>query len=158
MSLYKLTEDFQRVYDNDELNVDVWMDTLESIEVSIDDKADNYGRIIRNLEAEREAHKKEAQRHKDAAQVADNRIKRLKRNMEDAMVRLNKPKIEGELFKWRVQKTAPAVKLSDDFVLTDEFTKYAKPEADKTAIKNAINNGREIKGAELVAGQTAVLK
>lgn len=158
MNLYTLTDAFQQIYDRDDLEVDTWVDTLESIEASIEDKADGYGRIIRNLEAERDAHKQEAKRHQEAARIAENKVIRLKQNMQNTMDKLNMPKIEGELFKWRVQKTAPALKLADDFVLTEEFTKHVEPEPDKTAIKNAIKNGREINGAELVAGQTAILK
>ncbi|MBS4459125.1 siphovirus Gp157 family protein, partial [Lactococcus petauri] len=41
MSLYDLTTDWQQVYDMEDLDVETWVDTLESIEGEIKDKAIN---------------------------------------------------------------------------------------------------------------------
>ena len=52
MSLYDLTTDWQQVYDMEDLDVETWVDTLESIEGEIKDKAINIGYVVKNLEAD----------------------------------------------------------------------------------------------------------
>ena len=65
MKLYELTEQYEEVinllYDG-ETDEQTILDTLESIEGEIEDKADNYARIIKNLTAEAEMVKAEADR------------------------------------------------------------------------------------------------
>ena len=64
-ALYELTEQYEEVlnllYDG-ETDEQTILDTLESIEGEIEDKADNYARIIKNLSAEAEMVKTEADR------------------------------------------------------------------------------------------------
>ena len=63
MKLYELTDQYDEVinllYDG-ETDEQTILDTLESIEGEIEDKADNYARIIKNLSAEAEMVKAEA--------------------------------------------------------------------------------------------------
>ena len=65
MKLYELTEQYDGVmnllYDG-ETDEQTILDTLESIEGEIEDKADNYAKIIKTMTAEAEAIKSEEDR------------------------------------------------------------------------------------------------
>lgn len=77
-NLYQLTNNYETVlnmlYDED-ADEQMILDTLESIEGEIEDKADNYAKIIKELESKRDSRKAEAKRLLDSATVFDNRIK-----------------------------------------------------------------------------------
>ena len=57
-TLYELTGNYvtlMDMLDDPEVDPITLMDTLDAVEGELDEKAENYGRIIRNLEAEAEA-------------------------------------------------------------------------------------------------------
>ena len=61
-NLYKLNEAWQELVNmlyQDDVDEQMVLDTLESIEGEIEDKADGYAKIIRELEAMRDAKKEE---------------------------------------------------------------------------------------------------
>lgn len=54
-TLYELTADFQNLLmlaEDPDTDPQAFADTLEGIEGELEDKADNYARVIRNLEAD----------------------------------------------------------------------------------------------------------
>ena len=60
-SIYELTGDWLRAYDlidAEEFDEDVLIETLEQIEEDIEDKADSYAKLMKNLAAEAEGLKK----------------------------------------------------------------------------------------------------
>ena len=61
MTLYELTGQFLEVNEmaeNGEIDEETMQDTLESIECEIEVKAENYAKVIRNLESDMESLKK----------------------------------------------------------------------------------------------------
>jgi len=55
MTLYEIKEDFQRLFqmaEEEEITDDVLMDTLESLQYDLEDKADQYAKIIKQLEGQ----------------------------------------------------------------------------------------------------------
>ena len=57
-TLYELTGNYvtlMDMLDDPEVDPITLMDTLDAVEGELDEKAENYGRIIRNLEAEAKA-------------------------------------------------------------------------------------------------------
>ena len=71
-NLYQLTNNYEIVlnmlYDED-ADEEMILDTLEAIEGEIEDKADNYAKIIKELEAKQNARKEEAKRLTESAKV-----------------------------------------------------------------------------------------
>ena len=92
------------MYD-DERDEQAIMDTLEAIEGAIEDKADGYAMIIKSLDADAKGIDAEIKRLQSRKQVLANRSSRLKDNLEDAMRRLGKTKIDTLLFSFRIQKS-----------------------------------------------------
>ncbi len=150
-TLYELTGNYvtlMDMLDDPEVDPITLMDTLDAVEGELDEKAENYGRIIRNLEAEAKALKEEADRLSRRKQTIDNNIDSLKKRLQMAMELTNRPKIDTPLFKFYIQKNAPSVVLDvDDLTeLPPEWLTYQEPKVNKAAIKDAIKAGLNLEG------------
>ena len=150
-SLYELTNNHETVlnmlYDE---NVDEQMilDTLESIDGEIEDKADGYAKIIKELEARRDARKIEAKRLTDSATLFDNRIKRLKQSLFNTMKQTGKTKFATELFTFNIAKNGGKQALTIDGEVPEEYTKTII-ENDTDKIRADLESGKELSFAHL---------
>ncbi|WNM55269.1 Gam-like end protection [Staphylococcus phage S-CoN_Ph27] len=87
----------------------VYLDTLQSINDSIEDKADGYMRIIKNLEGDNEALDKEIKRLQARKKTNANGIKRMKESLQLAMEETNKLAFKTSLFSYGIQNNAPSL-------------------------------------------------
>ena len=150
-TLYELTGNYITLMDMlDDPDVDpiTLMDTLDAVEGELDEKAENYGRIIRNLEAEAKALKEEADRLSRRKRTIDNNIDSLKKRLQMAMELTNRPKIDTPLFKFYIQKNAPSVVVDLDDLqdMPMEYLTYHEPTVNKTALKDALKAGLDLTG------------
>ena len=152
-NLYELTNNYETVsnmlYDE---NIDEQMvlDTLESIDGEIEDKADNYAKIIKEMEARRDARKKEAKRLTDSASVFDSRIKYLKQNLFNSMKITGKTNFTTDLFTFRIQKNGGKRALTIDGDVPEEYQKTIV-ENDTDKIRQALEDGQKLPFAHLEA-------
>ena len=106
-ALYELTEQYEEVlnllYDG-ETDEQTILDTLESIEGEIEDKADNYARIIKNLSAEAEMVKTEADRLNRRRKSLEDRADWLKKTLKANMEFIGKTKFKTALFSFSISK------------------------------------------------------
>ncbi len=136
MKLYELTGAFNQVadmleYDSENAAI---IDTLESIDLAIEEKADGYAKLIRNQEASSKAFDEEIKRMKERKQAVDNNVKRMKLSLQNAMVEIGKTKFKTDLFSFNIQKNQPSVEIIDETLIPDKFKKITI-DFDKTAIK-----------------------
>ena len=107
MRLYELTEQYDGVmnllYDG-ETDEQTILDTLESIEGEIEDKADNYAKIIKTMTAEAEAIKSEEDRLHKRRMTLENRAKWLKDTLQANLEFIGKTKFKTELFSFSVSQ------------------------------------------------------
>lgn len=150
-NLYQLTNNYETVlnmiYDED-ADEQMILDTLESIEGEIEDKADGYAKIIKELEALRDARKVEAKRLTESATIFDNRIKGLKRNLFNAMKQTGKTKFATDLFTFNIAKNGGKQALTIDGDVPEEYTKTII-ENDTDKIRQALENGEKLPFAHL---------
>ena len=142
-SLYELTQDFltlMRLAEDPEVDEQTIKDTMESLDYELEEKADAYARIIRNLEADITAYKNEIDRFKTKKESAEKAIKRMKENLQESMEATGKTKFKTELFSFNVANNAPSVVIDAEDVnrIPVEFLKVKDPEVDKTALKAAM--------------------
>lgn len=152
-SLYELTNDYETVlnmlYDED-IDEQMIFDTLESIDGEIEDKADGYAKIIKELETKRDARKAEAKRLTDNVALFDNKIKRLKQNLFNAMKATGKTNFTTNLFIFRIQKNGGKRTLIIDGEVPEEYTKIVI-ENDTDKIRQALESGEKLPFAHLEA-------
>lgn len=150
MNLYELTSDFlqlQQMLEDPEMDSQLLEDTMAAIEGEIEWKADNYAKVIRNMEGSIEAIKKEEERLSNKKAVLEGSIKRLKDNLQNAMVATGKTKFKTDLFSFGIQKNGGSLpvivdveteKLPDDLVIITEkpdlkaIAKYIEETGDVT--------------------------
>ena len=150
-NLYQLTNNYKTVlnmlYDED-TDEQMILDTLESIEGEIEDKADNYAKIIKELEAKQNARKEEAKRLTESAKVFENRAKTLKSNLFNAMKETGKTKFVTDLFSFNIVKNGGKQTLTIDGEVPEEYTKTII-ENDTDKIRQALEEGKELSFAHL---------
>ena len=150
-TLYELTGNYlilAEMLDDPDADPITVMDTMDAIEGELDEKAENYGRIIRNLEAEAEAIRTEVDRLSRRRKTIDNNIDSLKKRLQMAMELTNRPKIDTPLFKFYIQKNAPSVVVDLDDLqdMPMEYLTYHEPTVNKAAIKDALKAGLDLTG------------
>ena len=164
MNLYELTGQWELLMtlaDDPDVDEAVFADTLEALEGDIFAKADGYGKLIRNLEADVDALKAEAAKLQMKAKAKQNRIDRMKATFQLAMTKMNKPDIKTELFTFRIQKNPPSVVMDEPYIenIPAEYLIQQEPKIDRTKIKNDIKAGKDLTGiAHLEQGESLRIK
>ncbi len=157
MRLYEIEEryeDFLNLIEEEEIPEEVIKDTLEAIEGEFTEKIDNIACLVKNLEAQIVAIEVEVKKLSKRKKSKGDNIKRLKRYVYDNMNYLGKKRIETPRNVISVRKNPMKIFLEDGFIdwakeNADDLLKYNEPTVNKSAIKEAINDGREIRFAQL---------
>lgn len=154
MKLYELTEQYEEVinllYDG-ETDEQTIMDTLESIEGEIEDKADSYAKIIKTMVAEAEVIKGEEDRLHSRRMSLENRAKWLKSTLQANLEFIGKTKFKTELFSFSVSPNGGKQPLSITDNLGDIPGKYLIPQdpvVDKDAVRELLKD-HEVEWARL---------
>lgn len=148
MNLYELSLSFQEVQNMD-LDPEVMKDTLDSIGGTFENKAENMAKLIRNLESDVLAYKKEEDRLKTKRQAAENKLKWLKTYLKDCMKLTGKTKFKSGMFNFSIQKNPASVNIVDEKAIPEEFLIQRQPKVNNTTLKKALKDGIEVPGAEL---------
>jgi len=132
-SLYKLTGEYLELLnmlEDEEIDEQVILDTIEGLDGEIEVKADNYAKLIKNIEATNEAIKKEAERFNNRKTTFENRIKSLKDHLYNSMKVTGKTKFTTELFSFNIQKNGGkrALTIDVDLELIPEDYKIKQPD------------------------------
>ena len=137
MTLYELTDKFQQLLalaEEEDIDAKTIKDTLESVSMEFEDKADAYAKVIRQLEAEAGAVKAEMERLKDRKAILDANAARLKSALEGAMRQTGKTKFKTTLFGFGIQKNPPSADIPDETVVPEEFRIPQPDKIDKKAV------------------------
>lgn len=105
-SLYELTEQYEGIrmmlYDG-ETDEQTILDTLESIDAEIEEKADNYAKIIQDMKSSIEILKAEEERLKARRKRLEAREDLLKTQLEENMRFIGKTSFKTALFSFNIQ-------------------------------------------------------
>ena len=140
MTLYELSNDYMTLLEmaeDPDIDEQAFMDTLAGIEGALEDKADNYAKVMRMLDGDALAIHEEEKRLESRRKAIEGNIKRLKSALQYAMETTGKTKFKTALFSFGIQKNPASVIIDEP----DIEMKYRDPEIDRKAIKDAINAG-----------------
>lgn len=105
-SLYELTEQYEGIrmmlYDGD-VEEQVILDTLESIDAEIEEKADNYAKIIQDMRSSIERIRAEEERLRARRKRLEARVELLMNRLEENMRFIGKTKFKTALFSFNIQ-------------------------------------------------------
>lgn len=167
MKLYELADAYRECMDaieSGEVPEEAIADTLESINVMLEDKADNIACMIKNLTAEAEAIKAEETRLAERRKAKERQIDRIKTYLSDTLLNSGHTKIETARNKISFRSSESVVVDDDDeFIMWaeenyDALLTYPMPKIDKTAIKTALKRGEMVVGARIEKKQNIQIK
>lgn len=159
MTLYDITGSVLKLQDlllAGEIEEDTYNDTMESVLSDFANKADDYGKVLKNLEADAEAIKKEKDRLAAKEKTIKNGIKNLKDRLLMCMEASGQTEINGEVF--RIKRGKPSMVLPEDLTVNDvpkEYLKYAEPTIDKVGLLRAVKEGK-VNDIDLVPGKASL--
>lgn len=159
MRLYELTEQWRQIaeiafaeMDDGELPADL-MEQLATCEGNIDQKLAACCRIVKEMEASKEAFAAEASRLRTKASRCESHADSLKAYMKSQMEACDFSKREVDsIFTVSIQKSPPSLVVSN---LDDVPTTWDVPQErriDSRGIKDAIKAGAIVPGCEVVCG------
>lgn len=156
MTLYQLTDNFKQVLEmaqDPSIDPQAIADTLEGIGGEIEDKADGYAKVIKELEADSEKLAAEITRLTDRKKALLNNIKKMKESLTAAMQATGKTKFKTDLFSFNVQKNPPTLVIDDEGNIPAVYYIQQEPELDTTAIKDLLKSGIKLSFAHLEQGE-----
>ena len=157
--LYELAQSYKQIQEMaEELDNETLVDTLESIEDSIEIKIENIVKMIKHWNSIIEAIDNEEKRLKARKQVFKNKIDSLKTYAQIQMNHMGKKKIETPTFTVSVRNNQPSVKITDVNFIPKDFLVESEPTVDKKALGKYLKDGNKIMGAELVVNQSLQIK
>ena len=156
MNLYELTTDIQDLYtklvesadDNGEVD-GILAQELAVKEEQFNDKALSIGYLSRKIDDEKALIDKEKERLKTLKERRTRAKERILKALSSACEQLGKDKINGTMANISFRESE-RVEVDDESKIPDEYIRVTvKKEPDKTAIKKAIKDGKEIDGVHL---------
>ena len=165
-TLLEITEDLQALDDllieaggdvtGVEATVDAWLAELER---DLKGKVDNYAALITATIARAEVRKAEADRLYRRAKVDAGNARFLRERLKFALEQRGISKLETDRYRVGVSKVGGAapVIIADPAALPADFVRVTEVrQADKDAIRKALQSGRDVPGAELAARGTCL--
>lgn len=163
-SLYELTRErleIQSKLEMLDMDEETINDTLEGDSIAINAKITDYCFVIRNMESPIADIDAEIERLQARKKVYANRVENIKNWLFTNMQACGITKMESSIFTASIQNNPASVHIDDLAAIPSEFMRVRlapPPEPDKTAIKNALQEGATVAGARLEQGQRLVIK
>lgn len=143
-TLYEIDQDILSLVDPETGEI-ADFERFEELQMQKDKKLEQVALWYINLLSDAEQYKAEKSKFADREQAARKRAERLKQYLQYGLA--------GEKFKTaRVNityRSGESVVIDDLHRLTERFLRVREPEADKTAIKEALKNGEVVDGAHI---------
>ncbi|GAA4879280.1 hypothetical protein GCM10023310_69280 [Paenibacillus vulneris] len=159
-NLYTLAEQYKQFYDFmdnaltseedfTEEDLQLYFQTLESIEDNLELKLENTIKFLRNIEGDIESYKKEKQRLERKQRYLQNTYDRLKNWMKDSLEQNGIDKMGAGQFKARLQKNNPSVDVYDAEKVPKQYVTKTEISVDKKQLLAELKEGKQIEGVQM---------
>lgn len=162
MTLYDLTDEYMallQMAEDPDCDPEVLADTMEALEGEIEDKADGYAIVMKELEATEQKIKTEVDRLNARRLSISNNIRCMKLRLQTSMIETGKTKFKTDLFSFGIQKNPPAVVIDEQYIenIPKKYLVQQDPVIDKKKIKEDLKAGVDLEGIAHLA-QTESLR
>lgn len=163
-SLYVLSAEYHALASKlmeSDLDDQTISDTLEGASGDLEVKAVNVAMFVRNLEASAEAINEAIKGMNERKNAIEKKADSIRQYLFDNMKRCEINKIESPYFALTIKNNPPSVVIDDASLLPVEFMRQPippLPTPDKTAIKAALQAGKEVLGAHIEQSQRLEIK
>ena len=157
-SLYDLSKQFTKaledidylIEEGFDVSDDAYADTIEALQMPIEQKVENTIKYIKSIEALAEARKLEAKRLKEIADAELKKADRLKNYISDGLKTAGITNIQAGIFKVSFKKGSEVTVIDEAKLPEWAFVPQEPKPMSKTDLKAMIKNGAEIPGVSLV--------
>lgn len=142
---------------SDELTPEMIADTLEGIEGALGDKLDAAFIHVRNIEGQAAILAEEIKRLTERKKSFENRAKSIRKYVLTCLLASGQGTIKTTANTFTARKGTASIVVDNADMLPDELvTVQTVVSPDKKAIKEAIENGVEVKGAHIEIGEPSL--
>lgn len=163
MNLFEINTEIQKLLDNAEVNEEtgevLGLEKLDTLEFEKNEKIKNIALHYLNLTSEANGLAEQEKKFRERKQRTQKKAEWLKEYLSSAL--------NGESYKCTEcvikYTTSKRVETSPEFIKWakengDEYLTYKEPEPNKTAIKSAIEDGKQIPGAKITEHKNISIK
>ena len=157
-SLYELAGQYRDIYmaafgedTDDGVDADcVWVKMLDAIEGDIAEKIEGCVRVLKSIEAQADAMKREAERLQERSRTATVRAATLKDYMRESLDSIDAKRFEAGIYTVTVcLNSTPMVEILDMEVIPACFDKVREREVDKRLIAASVAVGIDVPGTRV---------
>ena len=159
-NLYEISERYKNIQDligNEEITEEFLEKAAEDVEDELQEKLLNIAKLCKNIKGNKAMIKEERDRLKNKETILDNQLKSLENYTKLCLNNAGLKKMDLGVFKISLRKSE-STEITDLSLIPKEFLKFKDPEPNKTEIKKAIKEGREIQGAVIIENESLVIK
>lgn len=150
MKLYELAQNYAQLLEMaEEMESDALVDTLESLQDAIEEKAENIAKLVKNLEADVKIIKEEEQRLAERRRAIEVKIERLKTYLQEQLETAGIEKVKRPTITVAIQANPPSVDVIDETAIPSDFLIPQAPKVDKRSILERLKKGEAIPGVTL---------
>lgn len=154
-TLYELTGQYLQLLEMaQDADPETFADTLDGMDGEIEEKADNYAKVIRTLSGDIDSIDVEIDRLKNRKNTISNNMERIKKSLETSMIITNKRKFKTVLFSFGIQKNRPVVQIKQESAVPKQFWKTQDPVIDKQSLLDYVKEHGNTAYAELTQSES----
>lgn len=142
----------------DNIDPEVLQDTLDAIQASMDEKIDNTIGLIRSVEGDIDTVDKEIKRLQAVKKQKQTLTQKLKDYMQNALDYQQLQNYRTQTNYIYKRRNAPSVFITNEKLIDKSYFVEQEPKLDKKALKEDIQNGADVHGAELRDSESLVIK
>ncbi len=163
-SLYELTSErlaLQNTLQSLDFDQETINDTLEGESTALQEKIENYGFVIRNMESFTDAIKAEEDRLAKRRRIAENRVEQIKNWLKINMEACGIKKIECPAFTISIQNNPASVQIDAELQIPEGYMRLPEPPPmvpNKKLIGEALKAGIDVPGCHLNQSTRLVIK
>ena len=142
-----------------------WFDTLDGMEIAIQEKAESVALYIKNLDYEIKAIKSEKSRLDARLKSKEKSFKNMLEYLKNCLEAAKLKKIETPRAAISIRNNPESVEITDEKSFigwaqdnNDDLLRYKDPEVNKTAVKQLLKAGEEVPFAKLIRTQSLTIK
>lgn len=151
-TLYDIKQKYlaiRNLFEEPDIDQQVIFGTLESVDDEFDTKAENYAKVIADMNADVDAISAEIDRLQERKQAIANGAKKLKQYLQQAMIETERTKFKTSLFSFNIQKGPPSVELLSE-TLPEQWYVFREPTVDKKGLIEYLKTHGDAEYARLV--------
>jgi hypothetical protein len=162
-TIYEITGNYLKLYemlgDPDYADFEEAVrETLAECGGEFENKADNIAKVIKQLKADAEAAKEEAERIKKREQSFENGADYLRKILEQSMTTTGKVKFKTPLYTFYIGKNAPGADVHDPSKIPAKYWDTPEPVYSKSRILADLKAGIEVPGAVIKQSESLKIR